>query len=272
MIRSCFILESKIVEKRIYPFYSRLTIGRKSSNDIALPDRTVSKYHAVVGRVKGKVVVKDLGSRNGTFVDGEKIEKAVLVSGDRVRVGSINLRFFRQEETGKREANGGFYSSRETQRLGEYLLEAGIVDEITWSRALGEEEKSQTIDQILLDTGAIDDVRIAKALSRQLNIPLIDLKDVEIPQQVAFLVPLEIAKKHLVVPVRESEGKLLVAMVNPLDSQAIRVLRVATQKKIEVAVSPRQEILSTFGRIYPMEFMDQMLKDDPQLDDVTIDL
>lgn len=71
MITSCLIVESKIVEKRVYPLYARLTIGRKFINDISLPDRTVSKQHAVVGRVKGKIVVKDLGSRNGTFVNGE---------------------------------------------------------------------------------------------------------------------------------------------------------------------------------------------------------
>ena len=67
-MKSCFIIETELVEKRVIPFYSKLTIGRQSTNDIALPDRTVSKRHAIVGRVKGQTVVKDLGSRNGTLV------------------------------------------------------------------------------------------------------------------------------------------------------------------------------------------------------------
>ena len=70
----------------------------------------------------------------------------------------------------------------------------------------------------------------------------------------------------------QSDGKLLVAMVNPLDTQAIRVLRVATQMKIEVAVSSRQDILETFVRIYPVGFLDQMLAENPDTDEVTVDL
>lgn len=272
MIKSCFILESKIIDKRVYPFFSRLTIGRQSTNDIALPDRTVSKRHAVVVRVKGQAVVKDLGSRNGTFVNGQRVEKAVLASGDRLKVGNFTLRFFREEESATQKLDGTSTSSRETNRLGEYLLEAGIVDEFTLLRALGEEEKSQTIDEILLDTGVIDDLNIAKALARQLKLPMIGLKELEIPQEVTSLVPVAIAKTHLLIPVKVSEGKLLVAMANPLDTHAIQLLRMVTRMKIEVAVAPREEILETFVRVYPVEFLNQMLDEAPSLDDVTVDL
>jgi type IV pilus assembly protein PilB len=152
------------------------------------------------------------------------------------------------------------------------LLEAGIVDQFTLQRALGEEENSKTIDEVLLDTGVIGDVSIAKALSRQLTIPLIGLKNVDIPQQVVSLVPVEVAKKHLLVPVEESEGTLLVAMADPLDEEAIRVVRVAAQMKIEVAVSSRQEVLEVLERIYPMEYLNQIFADNPDSDDVTVDL
>ena len=98
MIKSCLILETKLTTKRVFPFYAKMIIGRHSTNDIPLPDRTVSKRHAVVGRVRGRVVVKDLGSRNGTFVNGQKLEKAILASGDRLKVGSVTLRFFQEDE------------------------------------------------------------------------------------------------------------------------------------------------------------------------------
>ncbi len=272
MIKSCFILESGSTEKGVFPFYQRLTIGRHSTNDVTLADRMVSKQHAVVGRVKGRIVVKDLGSRNGTFVNGEKVEKAILLSGDRVKIGSTVLRFFREEESGKTDLDGSSTTSRGVQQLGEYLIEAGIVDEFTLLRVLGEEEKSQTIDQMLLDTGILDDLSIARSLAKQLKVPLIRLKDREIPQEVTSLIPVKVAKTHLLVPVKKSEGKLLVAMANPLDSDAIQALRLMTRMKIEVAVAPREDILEAFVRIYPVEFLDQVLQGAPDDDEVTIDL
>lgn len=189
MIKSCFILESGGNEKRVFPFYQKLTIGRHSSNDVILADRMVSKRHAAVGRVKGRIVVKDLGSRNGTFVNGERVEKAILASGDRLKVGSAVLRFFREEERGKTDLDGSAATSGGVQKLGEYLIEAGIVDEFTLLRVLGEEEKSQTIDQMLLDTGILDDLNIAKSLAKQLKVPFVRLKELEIPQEVTSLVP-----------------------------------------------------------------------------------
>ncbi len=272
MIKSCFILESGSTEKRVFPFYQRLTIGRHSTNDVMLADRMVSKRHAVVGRVKGRIVVKDLGSRNGTFVNLEKVEKAILVSGDRLKIGSAVLRFFREEEGGKTDLDGSSTTSRGVQKLGEYLIEAGIVDEFTLLRVLGEEEKSKTIDQMLLYIGILDDLSIARSLAKQLKVPLIRLKDLEIPQEVTSLVPVGVAKAHLLLPVKVSEGKLVVAMANPLDSDAVQALRLVTRMKIEIAVAPREDIIEAFLRIYPIEFLDQVLQGAPDDEEVTIDL
>jgi hypothetical protein len=231
----------------------------------------VSKRHAAVGRVKGRIVVKDLGSRNGTFVNGEKVEKAILASGDRLKVGSVVLRFFREEEPGKTDLDGSATTPRGVQKLGEYLIEAGIIDQFTLLRVLGEEEKSQTIDQMLLDTGILDDLNIAKSLAKQLKVPFLRLKDLEIPQEVTSLVPVGVAKAHLLMPVKVSEGKLLVAMANPLDSEAIQTMRLVTRMKIEVAVAPREDILEAVVKAYPVEFLDQVLQGAPDDDEVTID-
>ena len=272
MIKACFILESGSTEKKVFPFYQRLTIGRHSTNDITITDRMVSKRHAVVGRVKGQIVVKDLGSRNGTLVNGEKVEKAILVSGDRLKIGNAVLRFFKEERREKNDLDGSSSTSEGIEKLGEYLIEAGIVDKFTLLRVLGEEEKSQTIDQMLLDTGVLDDLNIARALAKQVKVPFLRLKDLEIPQKVASLIPVKVAKKHLVVPVKVSEGKLLVAMANPLDSEAIQALRLMTGMKIEVAVSPREDILETLVKVYPVAFLDQVLQGAPDDDEVTIEL
>jgi hypothetical protein len=70
-----------------------LTIGQSAGNDLPLPfDRTVSRLHAVVSRVGSGWSIRDLSSRNGTFVNGERIvTERPLHSGDEIRVGSVRL-------------------------------------------------------------------------------------------------------------------------------------------------------------------------------------
>jgi FHA domain len=71
----------------------RFTIGQAADNDVPLPfDRTVSRVHAVLERVASRWVIRDLGSRNGTFVNGDRIfgERAIR-PGDEIRVGTIRL-------------------------------------------------------------------------------------------------------------------------------------------------------------------------------------
>ncbi|MGH9108061.1 MAG: FHA domain-containing protein [Acidimicrobiales bacterium] len=68
--------------------------GRHPESDIFLDDITVSRRHAEFGRDEdGKVLVRDLGSLNGTYVNRERIEEQVLSPGDEVQIGKFKLVF-----------------------------------------------------------------------------------------------------------------------------------------------------------------------------------
>jgi hypothetical protein len=71
----------------------RITVGQSASNDIPLPfDRTVSRVHAVLERVASRWCIRDLGSRNGTFVNGDRIwGECALRSGDEIRIGTVRF-------------------------------------------------------------------------------------------------------------------------------------------------------------------------------------
>lgn len=69
----------------------RQTIGRAADCAIRVLDDTVSRRHAEIWRRGGAVFVRDLKSRNGTFLDGDAISRCTLVSGKSLKVGDITL-------------------------------------------------------------------------------------------------------------------------------------------------------------------------------------
>ena len=71
----------------------RVTIGSHDSNDVVLSaDRTVSRLHAVLEEFPAGWSLRDMGSRNGTFVNGQKLMgERVLGPGDEVRIGRTRL-------------------------------------------------------------------------------------------------------------------------------------------------------------------------------------
>src|SRR5260370_831703 len=62
-------------------------VGRSKDCDLPVEDDGVSREHAAFHIQGARVTVEDLDSRNGTFVEGERIEKRALKPGDRVRLG-----------------------------------------------------------------------------------------------------------------------------------------------------------------------------------------
>jgi pSer/pThr/pTyr-binding forkhead associated (FHA) protein len=81
----------------------RLTIGKASTNAVSLDhDPTVSRLHAVLENHGSAWSIRDVGSRNGTYVNGEKIEaERVLRSGDELRLGKSRLVFLEAREAGQ---------------------------------------------------------------------------------------------------------------------------------------------------------------------------
>ncbi len=72
------------------PSDPQITIGREGS-DIVLENPQVSRNHAAIDRAGGKHVLRDAGSTNGTFVNGQRISQHTLVPGDVIQIGAFKL-------------------------------------------------------------------------------------------------------------------------------------------------------------------------------------
>ena len=75
-----------------------LRIGRKPGNDLVLADEKTSGVHAEVVLEGDRHVLRDLGSTNGTFLDGKRLTEIVLTPGDVVTIGRLRVKFRLQGE------------------------------------------------------------------------------------------------------------------------------------------------------------------------------
>jgi len=76
----------------------KTTVGRLADNTLQIEDASVSSHHAELFIESGKYHLLDLGSTNGTFVNGEAVTAAILNHGDEVRFGRIETVFSGEEE------------------------------------------------------------------------------------------------------------------------------------------------------------------------------
>jgi pSer/pThr/pTyr-binding forkhead associated (FHA) protein len=83
-----------------------LVIGRSRSCELTLPVGEASRRHAMVRFEDGDFRVRDLGSTNGTFVNGEPLgAERVLRPGDRIEIGGVSLTFFQMDEAADEGVN-----------------------------------------------------------------------------------------------------------------------------------------------------------------------
>ncbi len=83
---------------KIFVTSSGLSIGRKKGNDLVLEDPMVSREHARIEQDLSGFSIRDLGSKNGVFVNNNLVESSSLKNGDIIRIGSNVFRFHMEEE------------------------------------------------------------------------------------------------------------------------------------------------------------------------------
>jgi transcriptional regulator with GAF, ATPase, and Fis domain len=91
-----------------------VAIGKAPDNDLVVPDDTISRYHARIARVAGRLEITDVGSRNGTRVGGVRVERAIVEPGSIVQFASVDA-------VVRVDAQGVTIAPSESERFGEAL-------------------------------------------------------------------------------------------------------------------------------------------------------
>jgi Nif-specific regulatory protein len=88
---SLLIVTAGPARGRSLPLHDTVTIGRDDGNALSVPDPALSRRHCVIEAAHGRLVIRDLESRNGVFVNGCPIGERTLADGDQIRIGDSAL-------------------------------------------------------------------------------------------------------------------------------------------------------------------------------------
>jgi hypothetical protein len=137
------------------------------------------------------------------------------------------------------------------KKLGEMLLEAGLIDQTGLRAALVEQRRwGGHLGRVLIDMKLVSEDQLVSTLSRQLGIGTIDLDKLQVPQAVIDLVPGELAEQYSLLPFAQPMKFLDVAMSDPTNLGIVDELRIRTQLNVRPYLAGPKMIERAVARYY----------------------
>lgn len=148
-------------------------------------------------------------------------------------------------------------------KLGEILLSEDLVTEAQLDEALKEQKKKRksALGEILVNSGVIAKDEIQQSLAKKLGIPFVNLREFIVEPEVIRVLTAAIAFKHKVVPLYVYEGKIVVAIENPMDWQVTDALSFNINKYVEPVMASPEDINWALQFYYSSEDIESTIAD-----------
>ncbi len=160
---------------------------------------------------------------------------------------------------------------RSKKRLGELLLEANKITEKDLLKALEEQKKyGDKLGKSIVKLGLLSEREIIDTVSRQLGIPVININELTIPEDLIRLIPPEMAKGSLVMPVIKRHNVLKLAMVDPLDINAMDNVARVVKMEIEPLMVTESDLKQALERYYGLKTIVEETLDRIKQQEVTL--
>ncbi|MBW8350211.1 Flp pilus assembly complex ATPase component TadA [Bacillus sp. IITD106] len=139
------------------------------------------------------------------------------------------------------------------KRLGDLLVESGIISENQLKQALSEQNQNQRLGDTLVQKGYITEQQLIEVLEFQLGVPHISLYHYPFDPKLVSIISKDVAKRNLIIPLKKEGDKLFVAMADPMDFYTIEDLRLATGFHVEAAIATKDDILRAINKYYDLD-------------------
>ena len=138
-----------------------------------------------------------------------------------------------------------------TKRLGEVLLERGVINRAQLEQALAsQKEHGGLIGQILIQLGLITEEEVALALTAQYGFPYLPLDNYEIDGGLTAIIPEAIARQYCLIPIDRIGNALTLAMGDPSNTKAIEEVELMTKCVVQAFVSTPSDIIKAIEKYY----------------------
>ncbi|MFT3780835.1 MAG: ATPase, T2SS/T4P/T4SS family [Nibricoccus sp.] len=149
---------------------------------------------------------------------------------------------------------GQFFKQSTTKRLGDRLVEAGLITPQQLELAVREQKRSgELIGRVIQKLGLATEEDIASFLAQDAQTPTIDVSKVETVAETIALVPYEYCKEAVILPYRHTRDTLTLIMADPFDVVAIDRVEQLTRLKVEVLTAPKPSILEKLAASHERE-------------------
>ncbi len=139
---------------------------------------------------------------------------------------------------------------RVKRRLGQILIDAGLIDENKLREAI---RKGKPLTEALVELGYLTESQIASAISKEMHIPYVDLANYEINPSAAISISEDLALRYIVLPIDYEDKKLVVAMFDPSNIFTIDDLRIITGYEIKPVITTETDILNAISEVYKLD-------------------
>jgi type IV pilus assembly protein PilB len=137
------------------------------------------------------------------------------------------------------------------EKIGKLIAKAQLITEDQLQKALLTQKKEGgRLGSVLIRLGFIDAAKLLKFLSQQYGVPAVDLEPLEIDPAIIKLVPAEVVKKYLVVPIKRLGATLSLAMVDPSDVFAIDDIKFMTGYNVEPLIAGESAVIDKINKCY----------------------
>ncbi|MFJ7735045.1 GspE/PulE family protein [Lysinibacillus sp. NPDC097287] len=139
------------------------------------------------------------------------------------------------------------------KRLGDLLVSAGVIQQEQLDYALETKSRDDKLGDFLIKENIITEQQLIEVLEFQLGIPHIHLNQYVISPELLQLIPVELAKRANIMPIRKEKNKLFIAMADPMDYFAIEEVRMVTGCQIETSIAAKDDLYRTITKYYDLQ-------------------
>jgi pSer/pThr/pTyr-binding forkhead associated (FHA) protein len=267
--------DGRVIEREMAR--DEIRIGKGPQNDIILADASVSGTHALISFESGAFKLSDLGSRNGTVLNEERLAGTrPLRHGDLIKMGHCTITFRLKEaddtlsiqRTQILDPNAPpppppappvpKAAALTEDGLAAALVSSGLVAPNVIDRLRGPAARGRRLVRALLEERVVTEIGLRDLMSRTFNISPVDLKTAEVDAATAAALKHRFLRERLACPIGNQPDRLMIAVADPTDRATIDEIERITRKKSSLRVATPGEIAAHLDSFFTPRLIGMM--------------